>query len=174
MSKNLKQWDLRLNHAEFAYNWAPTYATSHSPFEACYGVNPLTLIDLIPLPIEHKVSFETEERAKEIKKLHKQIQAQGEKVNASDKASVNKYRKPMVFNLGDWVWFHLRKKRFSSRKQNKLIEREEGPFKVLERIRANANKLELPRNMNVSVTFNVGDLAPYVEGDFEDFRANLS
>ena len=53
--KNPKEWDLKLPYSEFAYNRALTYATSHSPFEAYYGVNPLTPVDLIPLPIEHRV-----------------------------------------------------------------------------------------------------------------------
>jgi len=39
---------------------------------------------------------------------------------------------------------------------------------------ANAYKLELPRDMAVSTTFNVGDLSPYVKDDidFGDLREN--
>ena len=44
VSKSLKDWDLKLSHAEFAYNRSPSYATKHSPFECVYGVNPLTLL----------------------------------------------------------------------------------------------------------------------------------
>jgi len=46
------------------------------------------------------------------------------------------------------------------------------PFKVPERIVDNAYKLELLGDMNVIVTFNLGNLAPYVEDDFEDLMAN--
>ena len=49
----------------------------------------------------------------------------------------------------------------------------EGPFKVLERIGDNACKLELPGNMHVCASFNVGDLAPYMEDNFDDLRATL-
>jgi len=52
------------------------------------------------------------------------IQAQIEKVNTSYKAQVNKYQKPMVFNLGDIIWLHPM-----------ILEwmvRREDPFKVLE------------------------------------------
>jgi len=49
-----------------------------------------------------------------------------------------------------------------------------GPFNVLERIWNNGYKLELPTDMNVTATFNVGDLAPYMENDFEDLGANFS
>ena len=50
----------------------------------------------------------------------------------------------------------------------------DGPIKVVARVGANACKLELPRDMAVSVTVNVGDLSPYMEDeiDFGDLRAN--
>ena len=66
-------------HAEFAYNKAPTKAIRCSPFEALYGINPLALVDFIPYLIDYKVSCELEERAKEIKGLHKRVRAHIEK-----------------------------------------------------------------------------------------------
>ena len=50
----------------------------------------------------------------------------------------------------------------------------DGPFKVLERVGANAYKLEVPGDVAVSVTFNVGDLSLYMEDeiDFGNLRAN--
>jgi len=50
VSKSLKNWDIELYHTEFAYNMSPCYATSHSPFKVCYGLNLLTSLDLIPIP----------------------------------------------------------------------------------------------------------------------------
>ena len=54
------------------------------------------------------------------------------------------------------------------------MPRGDGPFKILEKVNDNAYKLELPRGMGVSPTFNVGDLTPYLddEEDGDDFRAN--
>ena len=54
------------------------------------------------------------------------------------------------------------------------MARGDGPFKVLAKAGANAYKLELPGDMAVSATFNVGDLCSYVEDeiDFGDLRAN--
>jgi len=54
------------------------------------------------------------------------------------------------------------------------MAREDGPFRFLAKVEANAYKLELPRNMAVSATFNVGDLSLYVddEVDYRDLRAN--
>jgi len=70
VSKRIKEWDLKLLHAEFAYSRSPSFATGHSPFESCYGINPLTPLELIPLPLKSRASYEAEEKAREIKKLH--------------------------------------------------------------------------------------------------------
>ena len=51
VSKSLRDWDLKVPHAEFAYNRSPCYATKHSPFECAYGVNPLTPSNLLPFSI---------------------------------------------------------------------------------------------------------------------------
>jgi len=84
----LKEWD----HAEFAYNRIAVRATCCSPFETLYRINPMTPIDLIPLPTNCKVSFEAEKRAKETKRLHEQIRAHIEKVNEAYKAKATRTR----------------------------------------------------------------------------------
>jgi len=71
VSKSLKDWDLKFPHVKFVYNRTPSYAIKHSPFEFVYGVNPLTPIDLLTIPMESRVCYEVELRAKEIEKLHK-------------------------------------------------------------------------------------------------------
>ena len=103
VQKNLKEWDIKLPHAEFAYNRTPTRATGCSPFEALYEINPLTPIDLIPLPTYCKVNFEAETRAKEMKRLHEQIRTHIEKVNEAYKVKANQNRKGMEFQHGDLV-----------------------------------------------------------------------
>lgn len=74
------------------------------------------------------------------------------------------------------MWIHLRKARFPSKRKSKLAPRADGPFEVLERIGDNAYKIDLPSEFgNVSATFNVGDLSPYLEdGELVDLRANPS
>jgi len=155
VQKNLKEWDIKLPHAEFAYNRTPIRATGCSPFEALYGMNPLTPTDLIPLLTDCKVSFEAEQRAKEMKSMHEQIRAHIDKVNEAYKAKANQNRKGMEFQPGDLIWLHLRKERFPNRRKSKLMAREDGPFKVLAKVGANVYKLELPGDMAVSATFNV-------------------
>nr|XP_020160058.1 uncharacterized protein LOC109745353 [Aegilops tauschii subsp. strangulata] len=68
----------------------------------------------------------------------------------------------MVFQPGDLVWLHLRKDRFPSEHQSKLLPQADGPFKVLARYNDNAYKIDIPCNKyNVSDIFNVKDLAKY-------------
>ena len=54
------------------------------------------------------------------------------------------------------------------------MARGDRPFKVLAKVGVNAYKLELPGDMAISATFNVGDLSLYVEDeiDFRNLRAN--
>jgi len=68
------------------------------------------------------------------------------------------------------VWIHLRKERFPSKRKNKLIPREDGPFEVLERMNDSACKVDLPGDYGVSAAFNVADLRAYQD---DDYLANL-
>ncbi|RDX72409.1 hypothetical protein CR513_48115, partial [Mucuna pruriens] len=49
---SLRAWEEWMPHVEFAYNMIFNSTTSHSPFELVYGFNPLSPIDLLPLPIK--------------------------------------------------------------------------------------------------------------------------
>ena len=90
----------------------------------------------------------------------------------------NRGRKESVFNKGDWVWLHLRKDRFPTKRKSKLSPRGGGPFKVLERINNNAYRLDLPEEYGVSNTFNITDLVPFAcltdsdDEGYADLRKN--
>jgi len=66
---------------EFAYNRSVHSTTDYSPFEIVYGFNPLTPLDLIPLPIDERVSLDGNKKAQVVKDLHTKIQQQIEKKN---------------------------------------------------------------------------------------------
>ena len=71
---NHKSWDKYLPHVEFSYNRGVHRTTRQSPFEVVYGFNPLTPLDLIPLPID--TSFKHKEwvsRSEFVKKLHERV-----------------------------------------------------------------------------------------------------
>ena len=147
IQKNLKTWEECLPHVEFAYNRTVHSATKFSPFEIVYGFNPLTPLDLLPLPIEF------------VKQLHERTRQHIEKRTEQYATQANKGRKQVVFQPGDWVWVHMRKERFPAQRRSKLLPRGDGPFQVVARINDNAYKLDLPGEYNVSASFNVSDLS---------------
>jgi hypothetical protein len=59
----------------------------------------------------------------------------------------------------------LRKERFPEQQQSKLHHRGDGPFQAVDRINANAYKIQLPSEYGVSNSFNVLDLSLYNAGD---------
>lgn len=164
VNKTQKDWDLKLAHAEFAYNRSPTYATNHSPFEVVYGVNPYLPLDLMAMPKEELVHPDAEAKLKSMMKLHEQVRERIKAVNEVYKQR-SKNNKPKLFNEGDLVWVHLRKERFPSKRKNKLMPRADGPFKVISKINDNAYKIDLPGEYGVHATFNIGDLSPYLDDD---------
>lgn len=73
VGKNISQWDQILAQAEFAYNRSTSQSTGSSPFMVVYGSNPISPLDLAPLPTSYQFSGDAEEQAKNIKKLHEQV-----------------------------------------------------------------------------------------------------
>nr|XP_027090357.1 uncharacterized protein LOC113711388 [Coffea arabica] len=76
--------------------------------------------------------------------LHEAVRANIEKHTQQYLQQANKHHRKMVFEPADW------------------------------RVNENAYKLELSREYNVSVTFNVSDLSLYLEDDVPDLRTNPS
>ena len=107
---NHKSWDEYLPHVEFAYNRGVHKTTKQSPFEVVYGFNPLTPLDLIPLPLDTSfIQKEGESRSEFVQKLHERVRNQIENQTKVYAAKGNRGRKQLVLNEGDWVWLHLRK-----------------------------------------------------------------
>ncbi|GJR19925.1 RNA-directed DNA polymerase [Tanacetum coccineum] len=55
--------------------------TGKSPFEIVYGCNPLSPLDLVPLPVTSNYSSDADVRAEKIKELHEQVRGKIEKQN---------------------------------------------------------------------------------------------
>ncbi|KAL5801024.1 hypothetical protein ACOSQ3_032656 [Xanthoceras sorbifolium] len=170
IQKNLKTWEDCLPHVEFAYNRSVHSATHFSPFEIVYGFNPLTPLDLLPLPVTEHVNLDGKKKAEFVKQIHEKTRQNIERRTEQYANQANKGRKKVVFEPGDWVWLHMRKERFPVQRHSKLLPRGDGPFQVIERINDNAYKLDLLGEYNVSASFNVSDLSPFDVGD--DLRTN--
>ncbi|XP_052484832.1 uncharacterized protein LOC128039934 [Gossypium raimondii] len=117
------------------------------------------------MPANELVHVDGKRKAEFVKQLHKIERRTEQYVRAA-----NKGWKRVVFEPGDWVWIHLRKKRFPEERKSKLQSRGDGPFQVLERINDNVYKIHLPSEYGVSASFNVTDLSPFDIG--HDSRTN--
>jgi hypothetical protein len=53
----------------------------YSPFEIVYSFNPLTPLDLIPLPVDERVSVDDNKKAQVVKDIHAKIRQQIKKKN---------------------------------------------------------------------------------------------
>ena len=121
IKKNIKEWEACLPITEYAYNRARHSTTGKSPFEVVYGFNPLSPLDILPLPLQERTNLDASARASYIKKMHEDtrhtIELQVQQL--ATKLNVNK--QPMIFNIGDLVWLHLRKDHFPNERKSKLL-----------------------------------------------------
>jgi len=77
-------------------------------------------------------------KAEFVKKMHERIKNQIQQQIEKYMKHGNKEKKEMIFEEGDWVWFHLRKDRCLKQRKSKLSPQGDDPFQVLKRINNNA------------------------------------
>ena len=76
------------------------------------------------------------------------------------------------------MWVHIRKERHPKKRGNKLDDRAEGPFQVLQRLNNNSYIIDVPDGFGgTSATFNIKDLKLYnyhepPQQDTSDSRTN--
>ena len=90
-------------------------------------------------------------KANFVKSLPEKAKAQIEKKVEQYAKYANKGRNKMVNKPGDWVWIHLGKNRFNSKRKYKLGKKGDGHFQVLKRINYNAYKIALPLDYGVNI-----------------------
>lgn len=139
-----------------------------SPFEIVYGFNSIAPTDLLPLPRNEHMNLSGRDRARKIQELHKNVRQNLEKSTATYARYASRGKKELILYPGDWVWLHLRKERFAQRRGNKLSNKDDGPFRVIERINDNAYRIELPEEYGVHATFNIADLKLFERADEEE------
>ena len=120
MRGNHKSRDEYLPHIEFAYNRVVHKTTNISPFEVVYGLNPLTPLNLLPLPNPQEfVHKEGVTKVEFVKKMHEKIKDQIQQQTNKYLKHSNKGKRELIFKEGDWVWLHLRKDKFPTKRKFK-------------------------------------------------------
>jgi len=114
------------------------------------------------------------EKASFIKDLHHHIKLQIERKVGKYVELANKRRKALIFELGDWVWLHLRNDRFPTQRKSKHMPRGDSPFQVIKRINDNAYELDMPDTYLGSHSFNISDLTPFSTGLPNSWTNSLS
>ncbi|WVZ80346.1 hypothetical protein U9M48_027830 [Paspalum notatum var. saurae] len=154
------QWDLALSLAEFAYNNSKHRSTGKSPFSIVYTKVPRHVVDLLKLPSREN-SRTAASFANNYSDLFKEVHDVLEASNQKYKQLTDKRRRPMSFEIGDRVMVYLRKERLPAGVHGKLRQRKYVPYSIVKKINDNAYVVDLPREMNISNTFNVADLSLY-------------
>jgi hypothetical protein len=99
LKKNLKLWEERLLHVEFANNRAVHSTTKFCPFETVYGFKPTAPIDLLPLPVQERLNFDASKRAEFVRSLHDRARINIEKMTKIYEKRANKGRKKCYLRL---------------------------------------------------------------------------
>lgn len=161
VGEHISTWDRVLPIAEFAYNSSVNRSTGHSPFEIVTGYTPRKPIDLVTLPPESRTSESAESFAQHLHALHSEIRRKLNLSNDNYKTTADIHRRFQEFHEGDMVMVRIRPERYPRGVVKKLHARNAGPFKILQKINANAYVLDLPAGMDIHPTFNVADLSLY-------------
>ncbi|RDX91726.1 hypothetical protein CR513_26249, partial [Mucuna pruriens] len=136
IGKSLRSWEDWLPDIEFAYN------------RVVIGVwvQPITPLDLFPLPnVASRLNEDGISKAQFVKKLHEKARSYVEKRVDQYSRKANRGKKEKDFDRGNLAWVHLRKERFSSLRNSKLLLREDGPFKILKKINDNSYTVDMPQ-----------------------------
>ncbi|GJW18719.1 putative reverse transcriptase domain-containing protein [Tanacetum coccineum] len=153
-----KSWDRHLPLVEFSYNNSYHTSIKAAPFEALYGRkfrSPVCWAEVGDAQLTGPaIIHETTEKIVQIKSI---IQSARDR----QKSYANIRRKPLEFQVGDRVMLKVSPWKGVVRfgKRGKLNPRYVGPFKVIERVKTVAYKLELPQQLSrVHNTFHVSNM----------------
>ncbi|XP_022897597.1 uncharacterized protein LOC111411281 [Olea europaea var. sylvestris] len=158
---NPRSWDQQLSQAEFAYNHARNRSTGFSPFQVVYSILPRSPIDLLTLPSKTRLHGTAVDFVRSLQQVHEETRANLLESNRKYKEAADRHRRPVEFDVGDYVWAVLTKDRVPSHEHSKLSPRTIGPVEIVEKINPSTYRLRLPSYIRTSDVFNVKHLLPY-------------
>jgi hypothetical protein len=157
--ENPSQWDLGLAQDEFTYNDSMNWSTGKSPFQIVYGRSPKGVVDLVSFPnLEGRKSVDVNDFVDIMQELQEWVKKKLQTNNENYKQREDQHRRHNVFQEGEMVKAHLRKKRFPRGTYNKHKYKKIGPCRILKNVSYNAYWLELLEKFDIYPTFNVANL----------------
>jgi hypothetical protein len=126
IKENPREWEAILPLAEFAFNASINKTTPSSPFEVVYGLQPVGVADLLPLPLSTKSNLKALDMVQHMQQVHQAIQQKIQEANAKYKARVDQSKRQLLFENGDLVWVYLPKERQPGGPYFKLQDRKIG------------------------------------------------
>jgi hypothetical protein len=113
------------------------------------------------MPLHSPTSQGVDEFSHHIQSIHEGVRRRLVLSAEKYKKHADLHRRPVSFEIGDFVLVRLRPERFPRGTFYKLHHRRAGPFKILKWLGANAYHLALPDDLSISPIFNVKDLTAY-------------
>ena len=164
---NHRHWDQLLPLCQFAINNAVQSSTGESPFFLNHWYNPLVPSAIVDTRTSFGLSAAEKEPQQWLRTRTEAI-AQAKDALEAARARQTLYsdrgRKNVSFRIGEKVLVHrdfVVTPEGRNRPCNKLRPRWYGPFEILERIGANAYRLQLPHTLRCHPVFNVSGLKKY-------------
>ena len=150
---DLTKWIDMLATVEMVVNSLPNRSTGYSPFFLMYGYHPVLPVEL--LKGDETTNVETVEKfLGRTQEVWRSARAQMEKAIVTQKAYYDKKHRDVHFSVGDAVLLstqNLRLKGIPHKLQRKFC----GPYKILEKIGAQAYRLKLPDSWRIHPVFHV-------------------
>ena len=154
----------------YAYNNTVHVSTGKSPFKVIEGKPKPPLM----LKIKNNI-FAADEYVRDIKESFQKIKEAIFTSQHKQKRAVDKHRRPLEFNIDDWVLLKFSKAwlRHTTGKDwqgeptghqkfyAKLAKHYYGPFQILERINETSYHLKLPPTWHIHNAFHVSLLKPF-------------
>ena len=90
---HIKQWDLTLPQAEFAYNSTVNRSTGKSPFQVVYGQNPNQVVDLMDVSNQPRASDDAIAYAENLREIQEEVRKKLENINQRYKQAADRNRR---------------------------------------------------------------------------------
>jgi len=188
---NPVDWDLYMTNVEFAINDSRSDVTGFTPFELCYGVSPMSQLDIFleaavhPGSVRRKGGVGTaHEMAVKFSSQLRDARSRLELAQQRQREQFDKRHRQHRYKVGDLVWIearHLTEKVMDRALCRKLGKRWHGPVPVVECFYSDlqaelaeadrgapvAYRLALPPHWRIHDVFAQHRLKPYVAGTDE-------